>query len=109
MEKKVGVEVFAVGEDIRVLRLTSEPVDLRKGYANSFVLRTNEVLITHTSKKRKEVTARATSSLFWSKCGDSNSRPPVPETGALPTALHLDIKLYKTDFAFVRSRYTSKL
>ena len=32
---------------------------------------------------------------FWSKCGDSNSRPPVPETGALPTALHLDIKLYK--------------
>ena len=29
--------------------------------------------------------------LFWSKCGDSNSRPPVPETGALPTALHLEI------------------
>ena len=26
----------------------------------------------------------------WSKCGDSNSRPPVPETGALPAALHLD-------------------
>ena len=28
--------------------------------------------------------------LYWSKCGDSNSRPPVPETGALPTALHLE-------------------
>ena len=28
---------------------------------------------------------------LWSKCGDSNSRPPVPETGALPTALHLVI------------------
>ena len=27
----------------------------------------------------------------WSKCGDSNSRPPVPETGALPTALHLEV------------------
>ena len=28
---------------------------------------------------------------LWSKCGDSNSRPPVPETGALPTALHLEV------------------
>ena len=27
--------------------------------------------------------------LFWSKWRDSNSRPPVPETGALPPALHL--------------------
>ena len=32
--------------------------------------------------------------LIWSKCGDSNSRPPVPETGALPTALHLEIIVY---------------
>ena len=30
----------------------------------------------------------------WSKCGDSNSRPPVPETGALPTALHLDLVIF---------------
>ena len=34
------------------------------------------------------------SAVFWSKCGDSNSRPPVPETGALPTALHLEINCY---------------
>ena len=27
--------------------------------------------------------------LFWSKWRDSNPRPPAPETGALPTALHL--------------------
>ncbi len=26
----------------------------------------------------------------WSKWRDSNSRLPVPETGALPPALHLD-------------------
>ena len=31
------------------------------------------------------------SAVFWSKWRDSNSRPPVPETGALPTALHLDL------------------
>ena len=31
---------------------------------------------------------------FWSKCGDSNSRPPVPETGALPTALHLVLMIF---------------
>ena len=28
---------------------------------------------------------------LWSKWRDSNSRPPVPETGALPPALHLEI------------------
>ena len=32
---------------------------------------------------------------FWSKWRDSNSRPPVPETGALPPALHLVIQLIK--------------
>ena len=37
----------------------------------------------------------------WSKCGDSNSRPPVPETGALPTALHLERIIYFI-FATVR-------
>ena len=31
------------------------------------------------------------SAVFWSKWRDSNSRPPVPETGALPAALHLVI------------------
>ena len=46
---------------------------------------------------------------FWSKCGDSNSRPPVPETGALPTALHLEmvknIEFYLGDHA---ARYPSE-
>ena len=31
---------------------------------------------------------------FWSKWRDSNSRPPVPETGALPTALHLVLMIF---------------
>ena len=42
-------------------------------------------------KSRKQVKNGSFSADFWSKCGDSNSRPPVPETGALPTALHLEI------------------
>ena len=49
-------------------------------------------VLTTTPTKRKKHRKSAFS--FWSKCGDSNSRPPVPETGALPTALHLVIKLY---------------
>ena len=32
--------------------------------------------------------------LIWSKWRDSNSRPPVPETGALPTALHLVLMIF---------------
>ena len=39
---------------------------------------------------RKQVKNGSFSAVFWSKWRDSNSRPPVPETGALPTALHLD-------------------
>ena len=27
---------------------------------------------------------------FWSECRDSNSGPPAPKAGALPTALHPD-------------------
>ena len=42
------------------------------------------------STKKRRTTARGVLLFFWSKCGDSNSRPPVPETGALPTALHLE-------------------
>ena len=30
---------------------------------------------------------------IWSKWRDSNSRHPAPKAGALPTALHLDVKL----------------
>ena len=44
---------------------------------------------THRSKREGQPLRLSFS--FWSKCGDSNSRPPVPETGALPTALHLEI------------------
>ena len=32
---------------------------------------------------------------FWSKWRDSNSRHPAPKAGALPTALHLDIRQYE--------------
>ncbi len=39
--------------DILLLRLTSELVDLRKGYANSFALRTSEVRTIHTNEKEK--------------------------------------------------------
>ena len=40
---------------------------------------------------RKQVKNGSFSAIFWSKWRDSNSRPPVPETGALPTALHLEM------------------
>ena len=42
-------------------------------------------------KSRKQVKNGSFSAGFWSKWRDSNSRPPVPETGALPTALHLEM------------------
>ena len=42
-------------------------------------------------KSRKQVKNGSFSAVFWSKWRDSNSRPPVPETGALPTALHLEM------------------
>ena len=41
-------------------------------------------------KKNITATCIKVAVILWSKCGDSNSRPPVPETGALPTALHLE-------------------
>ena len=43
---------------------------------------------------RKQVKNGSFSADFWSKWRDSNSRPPVPETGALPTALHLDLVIF---------------
>ena len=45
-------------------------------------------------KSRKQVKNGSFSADFWSKWRDSNSRPPVPETGALPTALHLDLVIF---------------
>ena len=57
---------YSLCEDILLLRLTSELVDLRKGYANSFVLRTNgfESNNASTKRKRDRVTAGVTLSLF---------------------------------------------
>ena len=43
---------------------------------------------------RKQVKNGSFSANFWSKWRDSNSRPPVPETGALPTALHLVLMIF---------------
>ena len=43
---------------------------------------------------RKQVKNGSFSAVFWSKWRDSNSRPPVPETGALPTALHLVLVIF---------------
>ena len=43
---------------------------------------------------RKQVKNGSFSAIFWSKWRDSNSRPPVPETGALPTALHLVLMIF---------------
>ena len=79
---------YSLCEDILLLRLTSELVDLRKEYANSFAQSANGVESNTPAKKEKE-NHKGSLFSFWSKCGDSNSRPPVPETGALPTALHL--------------------
>ncbi len=45
-------------------------------------------------KSQKQVKNGLFSAVFWSKWRDSNSRPPVPETGALPTALHLDLVIF---------------
>ena len=60
-----------------------------QGYANSHSALQNELKSEHHNEKT-QITARAIC-VFWSKWRDSNSRPPVPETGALPTALHLEI------------------
>ena len=45
-------------------------------------------------KKPKTSQNGSFSAVFWSKWRDSNSRPPVPETGALPTALHLVLMIF---------------
>ena len=57
-------------------------------------------VLTTTPTKRKKHRKSAFS--FWSKCGDSNSRPPVPETGALPTALHLEKMVLYARYNIVR-------
>ena len=54
-----------------------------------------EVKFSASAPSKKNRQPQGLSVLFWSKCGDSNSRPPVPETGALPTALHLEVFSFK--------------
>ena len=45
---------------------------------------------------------------IWSKWRDSNSRPPVPETGALPPALHLVTPKYYITRQPVCQEFSSK-
>ena len=54
----VFVELFTKGEYILCLRLASELVDLRQGYANSFTHSVNEVKSSTASAKKKKTTAR---------------------------------------------------
>lgn len=55
-------------------------------YSVSQIIRPVKCFFKINKKKMGELML---SHLFWSKWRDSNSRPPVPETGALPAALHL--------------------
>ena len=50
-------------------------------------------LIFRVSPRIKNKRWQKPSLIFWSKWRDSNSRHPAPKAGALPTALHLDMKL----------------
>ena len=70
-----------------------------------FLLRKNVVLIIHTGKKRKE-SRRDSLFFFWSKCGDSNSRPPVPEAENL---YFLTIKLYIYHVYSAKSSHFARL
>ena len=58
--------------------LTSKLADLCKGYANSFCA-AHECRSHHPHRPKKEKENHKGSLFLWSKCGDSNSRPPVPE------------------------------
>ena len=64
--------------------------DLYAQFMPHFVRR--EFIVLSNTNKNKRMTDWS-SFCFWSKWRDSNSRPPVPETGALPPALHLEIIL----------------
>ena len=44
---------------------------------------------------------------FWSEMGDSNSRPDGPKAGALPTALHPDMKLWGGPGVFSQKRFSA--
>ena len=82
------------------LPLTSELDALYAEYANSILLRRVKFSSPTPIEKEKE-SHMDSLFLFWSKCGDSNSRPPVPETGALPTALHLELIVFLRSHLYV--------
>ena len=44
---------------------------------------------------------------FWSEMGDSNSRPDGPKAGALPTALHPEMKLWGGPGVFSQKRFSA--
>ena len=74
------------------MTLTSELDAFCTKYTNPILLRRVKFALPTFDQKEKEIATARVAISFWSKCGDSNSRPPVPETGALPTALHLEIR-----------------
>ena len=47
-------------------------------------------------QKEKHRQPKRASYAFWSKRRDSNPRSPVPETGAIPPSLRLEIKHFKS-------------
>ena len=63
-------------------------------WANMWSPRNRRFCAKSIEKSRKQVKNGSFSADFWSKWRDSNSRPPVPETGALPTALHLVLMIF---------------
>ena len=71
--------IFTRGEYILALRLTSELVDLRAGYANSHSALCAEASSRPHHKQKNNRQPGGLSVIFWSKWRDSNSRPPVPE------------------------------
>ena len=91
-----SVEVLPTARCSR-LPLTSELDALCAEYTNSILLRRVKFSSPTPIEKKKKRVASTLFFFFWSKCGDSNSRPPVPETGALPTALHLEISKLKVE------------
>ena len=107
--RAVCVEVFTRGEDICTCGLRASSTPLR-AICELLCAKRKWSRIEHTNEKKNRQ-PQGLSVLFWSKCGDSNSRPPVPETGALPTALHLEIivllliLLYHSAYLSARPRW----
>ena len=56
---------------------------------------------------RRNLWNQSISEVFWSEMGDSNSRPDGPKAGALPTALHPDMKLWGGPGVFSQKRFSA--